>query len=217
MEREELIAIIVKEVEKQLQYKKDSVSSTISKVVILWDDTERYEKLLGEKYYIIPYKDKIDEYDILIVGKLCLRGLSTLALGSNCSVEERFILKSLLKGKKVYILEDGVEYKRYKDTAPKTLYNLYLEYEKRLKQYGIEWITHPKELLTTLTNTKQITSQNNTDETFSFNHIKVLTESEINKVYLQGIKKITVAKNCIITPLAQDSIRVHHLEVIRKV
>ncbi|MBH9750468.1 ethanolamine utilization protein, partial [Clostridioides difficile] len=50
--------------------------------------------------------------------RLCMRGLSNIALGNSTSDEERFILKMIMKGKEVYVLDEGIEYKKYKDTAP---------------------------------------------------------------------------------------------------
>ncbi|MDO7203363.1 hypothetical protein Q5M85_03115 [Paraclostridium bifermentans] len=45
-------------------------------------------------------------------------------------------IKDDYERKKVHVMEDGLEYKRYKQTAPKTLYNKYLNFGKELELWS---------------------------------------------------------------------------------
>ena len=80
------------------------------------------------------------EADIAIVSKLSIKSMANIATLTSINEEENFIINMLLAGKKVYVLESGLEYRKYKNTAPRALYNKYLSFEKELEVYGIDVI-----------------------------------------------------------------------------
>lgn len=221
MDYDKLVELIVQEIYKkfeqnnkeQLTYKKD--------MVILWDeDMGRYEKF-DDEFNLISYNKEIRDCDILIIGGLCLSGISNLALGTSTSDEERFILRMLMKGKDIYIIEDGLEYRKYKKSAPKTLYNKYIGFEEDLRSYGVQIIKDFSKLV--LNSKEQYIIEENIEENIDFNDCsvteltnkKVISESDLRKPQIKGLKTIMVDKTSIITPLANDFIRIHDLKVKR--
>ena len=117
-------------------------NAEIQKVEVL--DYEDYAEMLDrealKEFDINPLTSECKDCDILLISKLCIKGLSNIAQGTCTTKAENFALEMLLKGKKVYILEDGIEYRKYKNTAPKVLYNKYIKFEEELLAYGIEVI-----------------------------------------------------------------------------
>lgn len=224
MDQEKLTELIVDEILKKLAVTPCVLTNNnqTQTAIVLWSTNLDKYSILKNQYNINQYEDNIREYDVLIIERLCLRGLSNLALGTSASTEERFILKALLQGKRVYILEDGIEHHKYKITAPKTLYNQYMRYEDTLKHYGVEiiqsidYILYQNNKTTATGDTKVLTTiQDNFSKAKQqvLMHKKVLTEVDIRRAIEKGPKTIEISKNTIITPLAEDFIRAHHLEV----
>lgn len=223
MNYDNVVNLIVEEIYKKLN--KNEVPNK-PKAVLIWEDNKAKFDMLNNEFDIMNFDKNVKSCEILIVSKLCMRGLCNLALGNSTSDEERFILKMLMKGKKVYILDEGIEYKRYKETAPKALYNKYLAYEDELKKFGIEIIKD----LNCITSKKNNFIQNEEvkkydckteifkmDDEFSLDlkNKKLISESDLRKPQMNGVKSIIVSKKSIITPLATDFIRIHHLKLKR--
>lgn len=45
---------------------------------------------------------------------------------------------------------------------------------------------------------------------------KVITEADIQKLARQGIKELVIGKKAIVTPLAQDSIKIYTIKLIKE-
>ncbi len=118
MNYDNIVNLIVEEIYKKLN---NNEVTNKAKAVLLWEDNKAKFDMLNNEFDILHFDKDLRDCEILIVSKLCMRGLCNLALGNSTSDEERFILKMLMKGKKVYILDEGIEYKRYKETAPKSI------------------------------------------------------------------------------------------------
>lgn len=120
-------------------------------------------------------------------------------------------------------MEDGLEYKRYKQTSPKTLYNKYLNFEKEIKSYGVEIINNPKSILNETKviykeeyvkeNKEMNVAVNLNENTLDLRSKKLISESDLRKPQINGIDKILLGKRSIITPLANDFIRIHNLKL----
>ncbi len=223
MDYDKLIEFIVDEIYKKLENQGVKENNDLPKCVLMWERDEDKYKFLNDKFKVLNYNKDIKDCDVLVISRLCLRGLCNLAMGNSVSDEERFILKMIMSGKKVYVMEDGLEYKRYKQTAPKTLYNKYLNFEKEIKSYGVEIINNPKSILNeTKINYKEEYAKDNTEikvnvnlteNTLDLRSKKLISESDLRKPQINGIDKILLGKKSIITPLANDFIRIHNLKL----
>lgn len=223
MDYDKLIEFIVDEIYKKLENQVVKENNDLPKCVLMWERDEEKYKFLNDKFKVLNYNKDIKDCDVLVISRLCLRGLCNLAMGNSVSDEERFILKMIMSGKKVYVMEDGLEYKRYKQTAPKTLYNKYLNFEKEIKSYGVEIINNPKSILNEakvlykeeyVKENKEINvAVNLTENTLDLRSKKLISESDLRKPQINGIDKILLGKKSIITPLANDFIRIHNLKL----
>ncbi|MCU9814455.1 TIGR02536 family ethanolamine utilization protein [Paraclostridium sp. AKS73] len=223
MDYDKLIEFIVDEIYKKLENQAIKDNNDLPKCVLMWERDEEKYKFLNDKFKVLNYNKDIKDCDVLVISRLCLRGLCNLAMGNSVSDEERFILKMIMSGKKVYVMEDGLEYKRYKQTAPKTLYNKYLNFEKEIKSYGVEIINNPKSILNETKvnykeeyvkdNTEIKVNVNLTENTLDLRSKKLISESDLRKPQINGIDKILLGKRSLVTPLANDFIRIHNLKV----
>ena len=221
MNYDELINSIVEEVYKRIKENSAVVNSVAKKkAVVIWDkDMDKYSKI-SSQYNVVAYEDGIREYDVVVVSALCLRGLANLALGLSVSPEERFILKALMLGKKVYVLESGIEYKRYKETAPKEIYKKYISFEREIRNYGIQVIDNVETLLdarnveTTIVEGSSYNVETKED-VVELRNKKLISESDLRRPQIRGAKTIIIDKKTMITPLASDYIRINNLKVER--
>lgn len=223
MDYDKLIEFIVDEIYKKLENQGVKENNDLPKCVLMWERDEEKYKFLNDKFKVLNFNKDIKDCDVLVISRLCLRGLCNLAMGNSVSDEERFILKMIMSGKKVYVMEDGLEYKRYKQTAPKTLYNKYLNFEKEIKSYGVEIINNPKSILNETKviykeeyvkeNKEMNVAVNLNENTLDLRSKKLISESDLRKPQINGIDKILLGKRSIITPLANDFIRIHNLKL----
>lgn len=225
MNYDNLVDLIVSEIYKKIQ-QQELTTENKKKAVLLWDeDTKKYEGILGGDYRLVTYNEDIKECEAIVVSKLCLRGLANIASGMSVSNEERFILKMLMMGKKVYIIEEGIEYRRYKNTAPAVLYSKYVAFEEDIKKFGAEVIAvngKVREEKAVVIENKSVKEEIALDEVIlgdteeGILHIrnkKLITESDLRKPFMNGMKTVIVDKKSLITPLATDFIRIHHLKL----
>ena len=169
------------------------------------------EKLLKESYHLISKPIENVEYTTILISELSEEQLAHLAMGCSYTDEERCILKALLQGKTVYLLESGIAYRKYKKTAHKPLYTLYQDYENKFVQYGVRIIHHVGELFH---NQKDEPHLMNPKE-INLKHKKLLLETDFMHTLLEPFTVIEVNKKCIVTPLAEDYIRSHKLKIKR--
>lgn len=228
MNYDKLVDLVIEEIYKKINNDELKVSNKPKAVTVFEQDNSKFN-LLKDEFEIVEFNKSIKECEVVIVSKLCMRGLSNLALGNSTSDEERFILKMLMKGKKVYVLDEGIEYKRYKYTAPKALYKKFISFEDEIRKFGVEIIkdlnTIAKSKLSIKNETTEILNKDtisliNTENTKIVNEFsldlrnkKLISEADLRKPTKNGVKNILVNKKSIITPLAVDFMRIHHLEL----
>lgn len=223
MNYDKLVDLIVQEVYKKLQ---EGVKSTIKNktaVVMGECDLVAIGKTLEATYKVAAYNKDI-KADIVVLSELTIKAMANLATLTGTNEEENFIITSLMEGKKVYILKDGMEYRKYKNTAPKALYNKYLEFENELKLYGINIVDHisgcvdndtKEEEAIVEVSTETVLSSGEDELNLELTKKKLISEADIRKPFKSGMKFLTIDKKSILTPLAMDFIRIHNLKVKR--
>lgn len=63
--------------------------------------------------------------------------MAVLALALALAPEEKEVLEALLAGKRVELLEDGLEYKNYRKSAPMGVYRKFVSLERELRELGV--------------------------------------------------------------------------------
>lgn len=209
MEMNDLVERLYEEIVKKLK-KQEEAKTTVC--VVSSPEELELDGDLKEQYNLVYFAEDMEdsEFERIIIPRLSIKMLANLANGVSSTREEEFILTSLLKGKKVVILRKGVEYYAYKQSSPAPLYKIYNEYEKKLEKFGISF---EEEGLNVQMEIERDEGQSSAKEIYFFKK-RLVTEAALQKLYLQNTKEIMIDKNSIITPLAKDFIRTHHLKII---
>lgn len=222
LDKEAFIQAVTEEVYKRLQQRQTVLATPAVKqqaVLLSTEPVPELENILNAHYDVKYYDESLRDCELVVIPKICIQLLSNLANAISTGNRERFLLTMLLKGKKVVALEEGLAYRKYKPTAPVLLYKQYDGYADKLRGYGIR-IVSAKELLPVCLETggaadvhKELQTAPSGSEVLSR---KVITEAELKKYHLQSIKEIVVDRNSIITPLAQDYLRMQQMHIHRR-
>lgn len=272
-EKEAFIEEILQELYRRLEERKEK-----QEIFLIGDVTEQEKSKITKQYRIKPLSNENQMVEIVLITSMNNTMLSNLALGIGYTIEEKVLLEALLQGKQIYVLEDEIQYHKYKNTASKNLYNMYMEYEKKIQQYGIQTINNIDEFMSLAEEISKEKKQKEEIESRKLNsekiHVRGINTEEIeqkridareinskeiharkfeleheyqrkshqeNNAFLSDIdskidmrdKKllverdfinchigyqgvIEVNKNCIITPMAQDFIKSHHIKIEKK-
>lgn len=211
MDEKELIEEVIRELKKKIK-EEPHTGLNLKNAGVIGTLQEEERKALETAYRVTSFC-KSGEYDILIIAQMSLLLLSNLALGIPGDHQAGGVLEALLKSKKVYLMEDGISYRIYKDTAFKTLYRLYQEYEDTIIKLGIEPIRHTAEIRREGNVRWNLSDTEYTDLT----SLNLLRESDLIRVRNHGLTTIMLGEKAIITPLARDYISNHNLSVKRAV
>ncbi|WP_263322351.1 hypothetical protein [Endozoicomonas sp. Mp262] len=232
MNTDELVELIARRVMEQLlTYKKESISPATKESVLVVGDCAQREQLtmrLGNCFsltFSVDREDTLDpaDYDYIILGCLPNSLLSALAAGLERGNDGCIIVHSLLLGKTIHILEEGIDYHRYCDTAKPAFYRLFEQKEEILCSFGMKVVS--------LTNLKSVLSENNGAESepnkpvsetiyevkapsprkaINNNlHImeqRVVGEKDLRACYEKGYRQLQLGQKTILTPLAKDFI-----------
>ena len=227
MDIEKLVDMVTREVMMKIQSSINDTTIDKEKVLVISSCAEELKvvkDLLENKYEVCIY-DKADinmkNYEHIIVTNLCNKGLSSMALGlCNDNVQE-FIIESLFNSKRVYVLKEGIEYRKYSTNANEALYNLYNEYECKIMSYGVV-LVHESSLLKSMQmgaycKEESVVNRNDIEahQVVEISNKRLITESDLKKLYMNGIKEVTIIKKAILTPLAQDFLRIKQLQLNR--
>lgn len=236
-ERAAIIDAVAAEVIKRLNQarQEEPVAAKKRAVLLTGDAVPELENVLKPNYDVSYYDESLRDCDLLIIPKLCLQLLSNLANGLSAGSRERFVLTMLLKGRKVIALEEGLRYRKYKPTAPVLLYKLYDEFADKLCAYGIRLVKEHDLLAACLEDSHAeagLQAEQQLAERWEDSHIesapknphaqqfvldrKVITEAELKKYRLHNGKEIVINRHSIITPLAQDYLRMQKMQVHRR-
>ncbi|WBA81386.1 hypothetical protein [Endozoicomonas sp. GU-1] len=197
---------------------------------------QQLEQALGNDYALSFTVDlQNDErpepakYDHIILASLSNSLLSALAIGLERGSEGCVIVESLLLGKTVHILAEGIAYRRFRDTANPAFYQVFQDKEATLCSFGMNVVTLdnlPAALTGGASSEKpEATSVNEvvyrvnaperkavagpkTVDTEVFNlERRVVGEKDLRACYEQGYRKIRLPERALITPLAKDFLR----------
>lgn len=148
-----------------------------------------------------------NEANCYLISSTSLNLMWEIAAGACISEHGKNIINALFNNKKVYMLEKGIEYRKYKDSSRKNLFNLFLGYENKVRDLGVEIIRD--------SNLNSIESNITIKEPAEKYCNKVLTENYLIKNNLRSKKILKISKDCIITPLAQEYIKNNNIIVTR--
>lgn len=126
MNEEKLIDFIKKEVSKYLV-----LENKFKKTIEIVGDDLILKDELNKKF------DISDKSNCLIVTTIGIKEMVALSQGTYNNDYCQKILESLLEGKKIFLIKEGITWREYKK-IPLPLKVLYKKYEKELEKYGIQ-------------------------------------------------------------------------------
>lgn len=232
MDINSIVDAVTQEVMKRLNCEENSCINSTPKVLILEKQNNACFKTIEEKLNFIGYevdsiesKSDISKYDKIIITSLNNRELANIALGVECGKKEQIVLEALLHGKKVFLIEEGISYRKYAGISNKILFKLYEDYEKKLLEYGI-FILNKRNFIEGFNKGKgNVEQKNNISEAeqkdvipknkniLELGNKKLLTEADIKKACEDGYNEINISKKTIITSLAVDCIRINGVKI----
>lgn len=235
MVREEIIRTITEEVMKKLSTTLNNSTDyiTLKKRAIILHETQKFSRNIYENSTFIDYYTvddlmniDIDSYEFLLIEELKIVELANISLGLYERNKEKIIIEALLKGKKVGVLCEGLEFKKYKNTSNKNLYNLYSSYEEKIYNFGINIIeVNDIDTFFEEESEKKHIKEKGLDidkeskmymSLLDLSSKRLICESDLKKITIRGYKSIKVNKNAIITPLAEELIKQNRLNIIRE-
>lgn len=248
MDFDKLIELITKEVMKKLNKVGIELQSLEEQKILFLGSKEDsaykvYEdglSALGYKIQTTEEKENIKDYVAVIMPSLSIKELSNLALGLPNGLNEEIIIEAIMNGVPVYLREEEIEYKKYSNTANKVFFKMYIEYENKLKDFGIN-IKNTDNILNLIKEgkakkkntsvkseenikvnnieevnaetSKEISIENNV---YTISSNRLISENDMTNLYRKGIRTVNVPKKALITPLAKDFARINHIEIIRE-
>ncbi len=94
----------------------------------------------GTNYLSYPLElvSEYEDYDVLLFSYMPLKTLGECALGIN-----EHLCRAFFENKPVYVLSDGLQYKKICD---KIIHQMYCTYAQRLKNFGVKFINSTEEI-----------------------------------------------------------------------
>ena len=195
MNENDLLDIIRKEIEKYIREKNSSQEQNIKeKITLLGEDLILKEEL--EKRFEIS-----DESDKIVVFSLEIDELFSISNATYINPKTELIIKSLLKNKNIYLIEEGISWRSY-SCEVKKIADKYLSYEKELKDMGIK-IIKKMEVLDYLDNTKRK----------KYFDKKVMTLKDVKEIEREAADEIVISDKIFITDSAKEYLKNSALEI----
>ena len=240
MNTDALVELIAKRVMEQLLALQGATEARKAHQSVLvvgdCDNRQQLELALGHEYVLSFTADRENDehpqpakYDHIIMASLSNSLLSALTIGLERGSEGCVIVESLLLGKTVHILEEGIAYRRFRDTANPAFYQVFQDKEATLCSFGMAVVT-----LDSLSDALTGVDTPEKPETASINEVvyqvsapkerayvepkladkgvfnleqRVIGEKDLRTCYEQGYRKIRLQERALITPLAKDFLR----------
>ncbi|MCQ8212849.1 hypothetical protein NON08_09985 [Cetobacterium somerae] len=195
MNENDLLDIIRKEIEKYIREKNSSQEQNIKeKITLLGEDLILKEEL--EKRFEIS-----NESDKIVVFSLEIDELFSISNATYINPKTELIIKSLLKNKNIYLIEEGISWRSY-SCEVKKIADKYLNYEKELKEMGIK-IIKKMEVLDHLDNTKRK----------KYFDKKVMTLKDVKEIEREAADEIVISDKIFITDSAKEYLKNSALEI----
>lgn len=224
MEIETLVGKITQEVMMQIKKMQIEPGHPRKALAMIWGgessvDQNRINSFLQprgiQSHFVTSYTiQDLMTSDFLVIPALSVSSLAWIAQGIKGDETSTFVLEGLLHGKRVLVLEDGLEYKRFKQTCPSGLYALYESYGEKLGVLGVR-IGELKELTEGKTLSTPDVCGDEEQRTPIRMEEKVITEKKLEALDCQDRSLVSIPAKAIITPMAKDYIRKKHIQIAR--
>ncbi|MGO1527983.1 MAG: hypothetical protein ACTHWU_04590, partial [Senegalia sp. (in: firmicutes)] len=139
MNIEKLVDYLTKEVVKNLNLDVEKKEK-----LLVIDSKKDNKEIKSDKFKIVYLNDleqlNIDDFSHMIISSFTLNQLANVSMGRSDDQITSIIIEGILKSKSIFILNDGVEYHKFKNTSNENFYNMIEDYEKNIVSFGIKFI-----------------------------------------------------------------------------
>ena len=173
-----------------------------------------------DQVFFDDIKDEKDylRYEFLVIGKLTIDEMAATVNGLANNNKTMVLRQFLLNGKRVYVIEEGLEHRLYKDISNPEYYTVFREYEKQLNQFGVRIMSSAalRSVLAAegkltgpeIDKEEKMTASKNTHPSSSIEYStekKLITNELAKKLAVHS--PIILKPGTLITPYAQDVFR----------
>ncbi|MCR4615958.1 MAG: hypothetical protein K5756_07420 [Clostridiales bacterium] len=202
MDYEKLVELITKEVIKAMHLDNspcagaaDDMSKPLALVI---GDKEKLPLFALDTYRFACVDDyakdgDIDAYECVYITALSNTELADIAMGRDAKPAQCAVIKALLSGKRVCLMESALPHRKYSATAQRTIYQMFEGYVCKLQSFGVELIREQKYGKNL---NKSAIADNSVD--------KVITEALAKQLIKKDGDTIVLRRGTVITPSAKD-------------
>ncbi|EFV99183.1 ethanolamine utilization protein [Streptococcus australis] len=157
--------------------------------------------------------------DIILVESIGFDAMLRIASLCPLTSDEAVVIKSLLKGKKVLVLNELFDFHQYKQTSKALLFQDLQEQYEKLVRYGVQF--YKKEELVSILEESTGGENNNPVQDVSksssthktVEKVGLLTEKKLIEMNLSDNDSIRLKKGMIVTALAKDYLKRHNIKI----
>lgn len=195
MNENELLDIIKREIERYIREKGVIQKQNIKEKITLLGESSILQEELEKRFEISDQSEKV------VILSLEIDELFSISNATYINPKTEAIIKSLLKNKNIYLVEEGISWREY-SCNNKKIADKYISYENELKDMGIK-IVKKMEILDHLDNTKRKRYFNK----------KVLTLKDIKEIERDTTDEIVISNKVFITDSAQEYLKSSALKI----
>ena len=157
--------------------------------------------------------------DIILVESIGFDAILRIASLCPLTADEAVVIKSLLKGKKVLVLNESFDFHQYKQTSKALLFQDLQEQYEKLIRYGVQFYKK-EELIAILEESTSgennkpahdVPKKSSTPKTVE--KVGLLTEKKLIEMNLSDNDSIRLKKGMIVTALAKDYLKRHNINI----
>ena len=157
--------------------------------------------------------------DIILVESIGFDAILRIASLCPLTADEAVVIKSLLKGKKVLVLNESFDFHQYKQTSKGLLFQDLQEQYEKLIRYGVQF--YKKEELIAILEESTSGENNkpahdvpkNSSTPKTVEKVGLLTEKKLIEMNLSDNDSIRLKKGMIVTALAKDYLKRHNINI----
>lgn len=157
--------------------------------------------------------------DIILVESIGFDAMLRIASLCPLTEDEAVVIKSLLKGKKVLVLNELFDFHQFKQTSKALLFQDLQEQYEKLIRYGVQF--YKKEELVSILeestggennkSVQEVSKNSSTPKTVE--KVGLLTEKKLIEMNLSDNDSIRLKKGMIVTALAKDYLKRHNINI----
>ena len=157
--------------------------------------------------------------DIILVESIGFDAMLRIASLCPLTADEAVVIKSLLKGKKVLVLNESFDFHQFKQTSKALLFQDLQEQYEKLIRYGVQF--YKKEELVSILEESTGGENNkpahdvpkNSSTPKTVEKVGLLTEKKLIEMNLSDNDSIRLKKGMIVTALAKDYLKRHNINI----